>query len=428
MSLTHQELGNKLKLFFIDESSPGSIFWLPHGTLVFNRLVDYIKYYYQLKGYQEVVTPNIYDKSLWKTSGHWDKYRENMFIIRQDRYIEGGDNDKNDIEEKIDNDELEGKKLFSLKPMNCGGHCLVFNKMRPSYKDLPVRLAEFGVLHRNEATGSLNGLFRVRRFQQDDSHIFCGMEHLKPEILEILKFIDHTYNLFGIKYKIYLSTRPEKYIGKKEVWDQAETILKECICEMTGKGEKKINIKEGDGAFYGPKIDIALLDKKKRENQCGTVQLDFNLPSEERFNLKYTNAKMEQVNPIIIHRAILGSLERFIGILLEHTQGKLPLWLSPRQIGITSVNKEFNEYASHIKVKIKEALPQVIVDFNDDTTEDLRNQIKSFEKMKYNIILTVGKDEVEGNTVTVRLGKNRTTMGLADFIEKVKDMLEEYKL
>lgn len=421
---THQELGTKLKLFFIDESSPGSIFWLPHGTIVFNRLMDYIKYYYNLKDYKEVIGPTIYDKSLWETSGHWDKYRENMFILEQERHAD--EKVEETVSESIVAKPESTKKLFSMKAMNCPSHCLIFDRMNPSYRDLPVRLAEFGVLHRNEASGSLNGLFRVRRFQQDDSHIFCAMEHIEKEISDILKFVEHTYNLFGMKFKFYVSTRPEKFIGEEETWNQAEEILKKCVKDATGKS--KLNIKEGDGAFYGPKIDIALFDSKGRENQCGTVQLDFNLPSKDRFNLLYTDKDQQRKNPIIIHRAILGSLERFIGVILEHTQGKLPLWLSPRQVGITTVNKEFNSFALKIKNAIKSKLPNVQVDFDPETTEDLRNQIKTFEKLKCNIIVTVGKNELENESVTMRVGKQHMNMSLSDFLERLNDMLGEYKM
>jgi len=252
------------------------------------------------------------------------------------------------------------------------------------------------------------------------------MEHIEKEISEILKFVEHTYNLFGMKFKFYVSTRPEKFIGEQETWDQAEEILKKCVKDATGK--TKLNIKEGDGAFYGPKIDIALFDSKGRENQCGTVQLDFNLPSKERFNLLYTDKDQQRKTPIIIHRAILGSLERFIGIILEHTQGKLPLWLSPRQVGITTVNKEFNPFALRIKNAIKSKLPDVQVDFDPDTTEDLRNQIKTLEKLKCNIIITVGKDELENESVTMRVGKQRMNMSIPDFLERLNDMMGEYKM
>lgn len=324
------------------------------------------------------------------------------------------------------NEKIQSFLANGIVVHNCPSHCLMYTKINPSYRDLPLRLAEFGILHRNEASGSLNGLFRVRKFQQDDSHIFCALEHIEKEILEILKFVEHTYGLFGMKYKFYVSTRPENFIGDIDTWNQAEEILKKCVTDITGKS--KINIKEGDGAFYGPKIDIALLDSKNRENQCGTVQLDFNLPSKERFNLQYMDKDQVKKTPIIIHRAILGSLERFIGIVLEHTQGKLPLWLSPRQVGITTVNKEFNPYALKIKNAIKSELPTVQVDFDPETTEDLRNQIKSFERLKCNVIITVGSEEVENDTVTMRMGKQRMTMALNEFIKTLKDMLNQYKM
>jgi hypothetical protein len=308
---------------------------------------------------------------------------------------------------------------------NCPSHCIMFDRMHPSYKDLPIRLAEFGVLHRHEASGALNGLLRVRRFQQDDSHIFCTLDQVENEVLEVLNFVDHTYNLFGMKYKVYVSTRPDKYIGDLDTWNKAEEILKKCVQSYK---PSKLNIKEGDGAFYGPKIDIALVDGKNRESQCGTIQLDFNLPASDRFNLLYRDVDQQMKHPIIIHRAVLGSIERFIGIILENTQGKLPLWLSPRQIGITTVNKEYNEYASTVQKKIKSLLPQVVVDFDKNTTDDLRNQIKMMETLKYNIIITLGEKEQTDNTLTVRIGKQRLTSSIEEFVAQVTSMLDEYKI
>lgn len=438
--LTHQELGNRLRLFFIDESSPGSIFWLPHGTVIYNRLIDYIRYYYSLRDYQEVLGPNIFDKSLWETSGHWEKYRENMFVLHQDRFSEEFEQKQNngtllengkDGEEVDSNEKDPNKKLFTLKCMNCPSHCVMFQKMNPSYRDLPLRLAEFGVLHRNEASGALNGLLRVRRFQQDDSHIFCTLDHIKDEIFEILNFIDHTYRLFGMEYRLYVSTRPEKYIGDLDTWNRAEEILKECVLTVisrNSKKKKKVKIKEGDGAFYGPKIDITIMDNHKREQQCGTIQLDFNLPSEERFNLQYTASDQSKQHPIIIHRAILGSLERFIGIMLEHTQGKLPFWLSPRQIGVTTVNKEYNQYAEDVVKRLRSDLPGVRVDFDKDVTDDLRNQIKHMTSMRYNVIVTIGQNEKDDGTITFRSGKSRITKTYDDFVSDIKSILTEYRL
>jgi threonyl-tRNA synthetase len=378
---SHLELGNKLNLFFVSDVSPGSIFWKPRGTILFNNLIKLMRNLYDMYGYIEVVTPNIYDKKLWETSGHWDKYRENMFLIEQK------DNDTNDID--------ENKKQFALKAMNCPGHCLVFQSMRPYSKDLPIRMAEFGVLHRNELSGTLHGLTRVRRFQQDDAHIFCRMDQIHNEVLNTLQMIQKVYNIFNIPFTINLSTRPEQFIGNIETWNEAENILENVMKEFNGQEEINKNI--GDGAFYGPKIDIVMKDSLGRQIQCGTVQLDFNLPSEERFNLLYTDEHTHiHTRPVIIHRAVLGSIERFIGVILEHTQGKLPLQVTPYPIIITTITNEFNDSALKLKTYIVDELRKYNIKMSVDTdlsNDDIRNKIKSAENLKYHYIVSVGKRE-----------------------------------
>ena len=375
--ITHKEIGDKLKLFFFDEISPGSCFFLPHGTTVYNKLIQFLRYYYDRLGYKEVITPNLYNKKLWEKSGHWDKYKENMFIIN-----------KNSIDTEDENDE------FSLKPMNCPGHCMMFKHILPSYRDLPIRLADFGVLHRNELSGALRGLTRVRRFQQDDAHIFCTLDQVGKEIEDFLEFLNTVYIKFGFKFGVELSTRPEKYIGELENWDKAESILKQKIQRFKGWV-----INEGDGAFYGPKIDVKIKDSLKREHQCGTLQLDFNLP--DRFDLKY-NGEDGKERPVLIHRAIFGSFERFIAILLEHTNGNLPFWLSPRQICIVPVSMKFSEYAEEIKEKFIEYEVEI-----DDSSNTLNKKIRSAEKIKFNYIFVVGEKEMESKTINVRI-KNKS--------------------
>lgn len=374
----HIQLGHELKLFFFDPVSPGSCFFLPHGHIIYQHLIDRIRRFYKKENYKEVLTPNIYDKKLWITSGHWDKYRENMFHIKQSP------------EDEANPDAL----CLSLKPMNCGGHCMLFKKLNPSYKDLPLRLAEFGVLHRNEASGALRGLTRVRRFQQDDSHIFCKLEHVEQEIVSLLSFIDMLYKELDLEYKLEVSTRPENYIGNIENWNKAEEILKETLQKIM-KREPIIN--EGDGAFYGPKIDISMKDSLGRWNQCATIQLDFNLP--ERFQLGYLDSDQTLKQPVMIHRALLGSLERFIAIILEHTQGHLPFWLSPRQIIILALKPENVQHARKVREQLLELDLQVDL---DDSNDDLRAKIKSAEIQKYNFVLVVGDREVQNNSVSVR--------------------------
>lgn len=409
---SHQELGNRLDLFFIDETSPGSIFWKPRGALLFNNFIRIMRDLYDRYGYTEVVSPNIYDKKLWETSGHWEKYKENMFLLEDIHHHEKSNEvavadqseEKSDAADKgpdvliidpKDEKKIEASQKFSLKPMNCPGHCLIFRNMRPLSRDLPIRMAEFGVLHRNEASGALHGLTRVRRFQQDDAHIFCRMDQIHQEVLNTLRMVEKVYKLFGMSFSVKLSTRPEKYIGTVEIWDKAEKILEDVMKEFSGKSKVKKNA--GDGAFYGPKIDVTLVDKYKRSVQCGTVQLDFNLPSAERFDLNYVDEiDQSRHHPVIVHRAVLGSVERFIGIVLEHTQGRLPIQVSPYPITIVTVHKEFNASAEILRSHIHSAMRKRNMKLNVDvdlSTDDIRNKIKSAEKKGYCYVVTVGEKE-----------------------------------
>ncbi|CAN1321082.1 Threonine--tRNA ligase, mitochondrial 1 [Linum perenne] len=363
----HRILGTKQELFFCHPLSPGSWFFLPHGTRIYNKLQGFIKSQYRERGYDEVKSPNMYNMKLWETSGHAANYRENMFLL--------------DIE----------KQEFGLKPMNCPGHCLMFQHRVRSYRELPLRMADFGALHRNEASGALTGLTRVRRFQQDDAHIFCRESQIKDEVRGVLEFIDYCYKVFGFTYELKLSTRPEKYLGKLETWDKAEAALTEALNEFG----KPWQIDEGDGAFYGPKIDISVSDALKRKFQCATLQLDFQLP--DRFELEYSaedEAKLER--PVMIHRAILGSVERMFAILLEHYKGKWPFWLSPRQAIVCPVSAKSMDYAKQLRDQIHAAGYYVDADITD---RKIQKKIREAQLAQYNYILVVGEEEANTGQV-----------------------------
>lgn len=392
--MDHREIGNNLDLFFFDDISPGSCFFRPKGAIIYNNLIEFLRYYYKKLGYQEVITPNLFNKKLWQTSGHWDKYKEDMFLIDKENF------DKDD---------------YGLKPMNCPGHCILFKHGVVSYRELPIRYADFGVLHRNELSGALSGLTRVRRFQQDDAHIFCALDQIDSEISKCLNFLQLVYKHFGFEFSVELSTRPEKFIGELDNWNKAELILKENIKQF-----KNWKINEGKGAFYGPKIDIEIKDNLKRSHQCGTIQLDFNLP--ERFDLKYKDDDESFKRPVIIHRAILGSVERFMAILLEHTFGKLPFWLSPRQIAIVPVDNKFLDYAQIVRRHFEEYHV-----FLDESNNTLNKKIRNAEKLKFNYIFVVGEKEKKDSTVNIRFRKKilgifsiKNAMELVDTEHKLK--------
>ncbi|KAL7624709.1 threonyl-tRNA synthetase [Parahypoxylon ruwenzoriense] len=453
----HRKLGREQELFMFHELSPGSTFFLPHGTRVYNALLTYLREQYHKRDYQEVITPNLFNSELWKISGHWEYYQKDMFVVDVD------------------------KEKFGLKPMNCPAHFLMFAHSPKVYNQLPLRMADFGVIHRNEASGALSGLTRVRRFQQDDAHIFCRLDQVTSEISNLFNFLSEMYGLLGFTFKLQLSTRPEKYMGQLETWDKAENMLKEALDEFaSGPGGVSWILNEGDGAFYGPKIDIEILDCLNRGWQCATIQLDFMGP--ENFGLEYVTAEIPTAKPkqdkpateaagagvkdhhahhhhvhadladsaegesgakrgrvikpltpgcarpVIIHRAMAGSIERFMGILIEHFAGKWPFWLSPRQVMVIPVGMGFVPYAQEVKELLKKE--KIFVDI-DTTGNTLPKKIRSAQLAQYNFIFVVGDEEMKGRQVNVRYRDDTSTQDrgkpvlLDEVIEKLLKLRDD---
>jgi threonyl-tRNA synthetase len=365
----HRKLGRELGLFTFSEVSPGAAFWLPPGTSIFNALVKLSREMGRARGYSEVKTPQIFDAELWKTSGHWGKYRENMFTL-----------------------QVEGREM-GVKPMNCPGHAHLFGLSRHSYRDLPIRYSEPGLLHRNEASGVLHGLLRVRHFAQDDGHIFCTEEQVEEEVKSCLEMAFETYKLFDFEVGLELSTRPQQRVGSDEMWDRAEQKLTSTLDRLGLEYE----LNPGDGAFYGPKIDMHMTDSLGRSWQLGTVQLDYSMP--ERFELSYTGADNQEHRPVMIHRAMFGSYERFIGIMLEHYAGELPLWLTPVQAIVLPVSDRFNDYARSVRESLSGEDTRVELDAR---SESIGRKIREAELRKIPYMLIVGEREQGENAVAVR--------------------------
>jgi threonyl-tRNA synthetase len=388
----HRKLGRELGLFTFSELSPGSTFWLPPGTSVYNALVALSREMALERGYSEVKTPQIYDAELWKTSGHWDKYREHMFTF-----------------------EAEGREM-TIKPMNCPGHAYLFGSRRHSYRELPVRYFEPGLLHRNEASGVLHGLLRVRHFAQDDAHIFCTEEQVEDEVRGCIEMAFDTYAMFDLDVRIELSTRPEVRIGTDEMWDRAEASLARTLEDLGLEYE----LNPGDGAFYGPKIDMHMTDSLGRSWQLGTVQLDYGQP--ERFQLSYTGADNQEHRPVMIHRALFGSYERFIGIMLEHSGGELPLWLAPVQAVVLPVSDRFNDYAATVVDGLREEGARVEL---DDRSESVPRKIRDAELRKIPYMLVVGEREQGEEAVSVREHRagDLGSMGLDEFRRRLRGEL-----
>eukprot|EP00884_Botryococcus_braunii_P020679 jgi/Botrbrau1/7295/Bobra.0318s0027.1 len=370
----HRNVGTQMELFFFHPLSPGSCFFLPNGARIYNTLMQFIREKYWEYEYEEVVTPNMYNLDLWKTSGHAEHYKQNMFLI--------------DIE----------KQEFGLKPMNCPGHCLMFAHRARSYRELPLRLADFGVLHRNEYSGALTGLTRVRRFVQDDAHIFCRPDQVETEVASVLRMIDEVYGVLGLTYKAALSTRPEGYLGELDLWNKAEDALAKAL-DSSGKTWE---MNPGDGAFYGPKIDITVFDALKRKFQCATVQLDFQLPL--RFGLQYVMGDEGYERPVMIHRAVLGSVERMFAMLTEHFAGKWPFWLSPRQVMVIPISEASRDYAAQVREVLR--VEKFYVDV-DNADKKMQKKIREAQLDQYNYILVVGEQEKAERTVNVRTRDNQ---------------------
>ncbi|XP_057399831.1 threonine--tRNA ligase 2, cytoplasmic isoform X2 [Balaenoptera acutorostrata] len=389
----HRRIGKEQELFFFHDLSPGSCFFLPRGAFVYNTLMDFIREEYHRRSFMEVLSPNVYSSKLWETSGHWQHYSDNMFTF--------------DID----------KDTFALKPMNCPGHCLMFAHRPRSWREMPIRFADFGALHRNEPLGTLSGLTCVRRFQQDDAHIFCTVEQIEEEIKGCLQFLQSVYSTFGFSFQLNLSTRPENFLGEVEIWDEAEKQLQNSLMEF-GKPWK---MNPGDGAFYGPKIDIKIKDAIGRYHQCATIQLDFQLPV--RFNLTYVSKDGDdKKSPVIIHRAILGSVERMIAILSENYGGRWPFWLSPRQVMVIPVEPTCEKYALQVSTEFFEEGFMADVDLDHSCT--LNKKIRNAQLDQYNFILVVGEKEKTNNAVNVRTRDNKIhgEISVTSAIDKLKNL------
>jgi len=377
----HRRLGLELDLFLMDPIAPASPFFLPKGTVVYQSLVRYVQDLYQRSGYQEVITPQIFDTELWKRSGHYDNYKDNMYFIRHE------------------------DREYGLKPMNCPAHALIYSSRLRSYRDLPIRFADFGRLHRYERSGVTHGLTRVRTFSQDDAHIFCTPDQVAGEVRTLINMYQQTYSLFKFKeVRIALSLRPEKRVGSDEIWDTAETALRRVLEEADLPFESVT----GEGAFYGPKIDFFVPDALSREWQLGTIQLDFSLP--ERFDLEYVSDDGLRQRPVVLHKAMIGSLERFMGILIEHFAGAFPVWLAPVQAVIIPIADRHAEYAEHIRRQLSDGGLRVEV---NDRNERMNSKIREAQLQKVPYMLIVGDREEEDKTVSVRLRSNEDMGSLA---------------
>ena len=394
----HRKLGKELELFFFDETAPGMAYWMPKGFTIMNTLIDFWRKEHKRRGYQEFSGPQLNSSVLWKTSGHWDHYKEDMYVLT----------------------DADGNEQ-ALKPMNCPNSIKIYQSKLRSYKDLPLRFNDVDVIHRNEKSGQLNGLFRVRMFRQDDSHNYVTEEQIGSEIKDIVEIANYLYGIFGLEYQLTLSTRPEDFMGEIETWNKAEADLKRVLNEICGEGNYRIN--EGDGAFYGPKIDIKMKDCLGREWQMGTVQLDFQLP--QRFNLSYIDKDGNKKTPIMIHRAIFGSFDRFIGIITEHFAGAFPTWLAPVQIRILPIADKHKEYSEKLKKQLEDLDLKVEL---DEREEKIGYKIREAQLQKIPYMLIIGDKEVEANAVGVRSRKDGDIgqMSIEDFVQKIQEEIKNF--
>ena len=383
----HRRLGREMNLFHFQEEGPGTVFWHPKGWTLFQALISYMRRRQSQLGYIEVNTPQVLDRALWETSGHWQTFRENMFIT-----------------------QTEDKRVFALKPMNCPGHVQIFKNGLKSYRDLPMKIAEFGIVHRYEPSGAIHGVMRVRAFTQDDAHIFCTEDQIMAESLKVNDLILSIYRDFGFEnIDIKLSTRPEKRVGSDEAWDRAEAALSRVLKTLAGRGAKTA-VNPGEGAFYGPKLEYTLRDAIGREWQCGTTQVDFNMPG--LFGAFFIGPDSEKTTPVMIHRAVFGSLERFTGILIEHFAGHLPLWLSPLQIVVATITQEADDYAYEVMAAARKR--GLLVE-GDLRNEKITYKVREHSVAKVPVLLVVGKKEAAGRTVSIRrLGSQEQTQMALD--------------
>ncbi len=395
----HRKLGKELDLFFFDETAPGMAYWMPKGFKMMNILIDLWRKEHEKRGYMEFSGPQLNSSELWKTSGHWDHYKEDMFVLT----------------------DSDGKEQ-ALKPMNCPNAIKIYSSKLRSYKDLPLRFNDIDVIHRNEKSGQLNGLFRVRMFRQDDAHNFITQDQIGSEIKDIIEIAKYLYGIFGLDFELTLSTRPDDFMGDIELWNEAEANLRDVLDELCGKDQYRIN--EGDGAFYGPKIDIKMKDCLGREWQMGTVQVDFQLPL--RFNLSYIDSNGDKKTPILIHRALFGSFERFIGIITEHFAGAFPAWLAPVQVKVLPISDNQKEYANKV---VSELVANGIRVELDDRQEKIGYKIREAQLSKVPYMLILGEKEVESGAVGVRARKDGDigAMPINEFIAKLQEEIKNFK-
>jgi threonyl-tRNA synthetase len=379
----HRKLGKEMNLFHFQEEAPGMVFWHPNGWTIYRLLENFIRNKLEQYNYLEIKTPQVVDRKLWEASGHWDKYRENMFIT------------------EIDEEHANEKRTNALKPMNCPCHVQIYNQGLKSYRDLPLRYAEFGSCHRYEASGTMHGLMRVRGFTQDDGHIFCTEEQIEKETELFINLLSDIYKDLGFEtFDIKLSTRPEVRVGSDEVWDKAEAALEGAITKLN----LPFTIEEGDGAFYGPKLDFVLTDAIGREWQCGTFQADFNLP--ERLDAEYVGEDGSKHKPVMIHRAVLGSFERFIGVLIENYSGRLPFWLAPLQVSVATIISDVDDYAKEIIGLLEEAGIRCHADLRN---EKISYKVREHSSAKVPVIMALGQREKDNRTVSIRrIGSDKT--------------------
>jgi len=392
----HRKLGKEMSLFHMQEEAPGMVFWHPNGWMIYRKLQEYMQRKLDKSGYLEVKTPQVVDRKLWEASGHWDKYQENMFIV------------------EVDEEGAREKRINALKPMNCPCHVQIYNQGLKSYRDLPLRMAEFGACHRYEPSGAMHGIMRVRGFVQDDAHIFCTETQIESETKSFVNLLTEVYQDLGFhKFHIKFSDRPKKRAGADMVWDKAE----DALLKATQAANCEYELNPGEGAFYGPKLEFVLTDAIGREWQCGTLQVDFILP--ERLDANYINEEGAKQRPVILHRAILGSFERFIGILIEENSGKMPLWLAPQQVAIASIITDANTFVDEIGRKLTEQNIRVVL---DKRNEKIGYKIREHSLAKVPIILAIGEQELTNRTVAVRRLGNKTTetMSLDDLISSLK--------